>query len=179
MFLNREYIPAVPIREEQRVKEEEELARQLKREARIFFPDSRLPDFSTQDLPPLPDGSGNGEENPPQENRKPKDSSNADRVIIEDHDDVCREEDSAWRNPDGSFSRHDEIAAAREEADRIEANRKQQWELQGQNSETVLQNEGEKPFHPHLNKQEIRKGIRWSVILDKPRGMNPWKEDNF
>ena len=135
MFLNREYIPAVPIREEQRVKEEEELARQLKREARIFFPDSRLPDFSTQDMPPLPDGPGNGEENPPQENRKPEDSSNADRVIIEDHDDVCREEDSAWRNPDGSFSRHDEIAAAREEADRIEANRNRQRKVRNMRSD--------------------------------------------
>ena len=36
MFFNRNYIPAVPIREEQRLSEEEELARQLKREARIF-----------------------------------------------------------------------------------------------------------------------------------------------
>ena len=39
MFFYRNYIPAVPIREEQRLSEEEELARQLKREARIFFPD--------------------------------------------------------------------------------------------------------------------------------------------
>ena len=54
MFFNRNYIPAVPIREEQRLSEEEELARQLKREASIFFPDSKLPDFSTRDLPSLP-----------------------------------------------------------------------------------------------------------------------------
>ena len=50
MFFNRNYIPAVPIREEQRLSEEEELARQLKREARIFFPDRKLPDFDTPDL---------------------------------------------------------------------------------------------------------------------------------
>ena len=54
MFFNRNYIPAVPIREEQRLSEEEELARQLKREARIFFPDRKLPDFDTPDLPDLP-----------------------------------------------------------------------------------------------------------------------------
>ena len=54
MFFNRNYIPAVPIREEQRLSEEEELARQLKREARIFFPDRKLPDFDTPDLPTLP-----------------------------------------------------------------------------------------------------------------------------
>lgn len=53
MFFNRNYIPAVPIREEQRLSEEEELARQLKREARIF-PDRKLPDFDTLDLPDLP-----------------------------------------------------------------------------------------------------------------------------
>ena len=45
MFFNRNYIPAVPIREEQRISEEEELARALKREARIFFPDRKLPDL--------------------------------------------------------------------------------------------------------------------------------------
>ena len=55
MFFNRNYIPAVPIREEQRLSEEEELARQLKREARIFFPDKKLPDFDNDDLPPLTD----------------------------------------------------------------------------------------------------------------------------
>ena len=58
MFFNRNYIPAVPIREEQRLSEEEELARQLKREARIFFPDRKLPDFDTPDLSQRAAGSG-------------------------------------------------------------------------------------------------------------------------
>ena len=49
MFFNRNYIPAVPIREEQRLSEEEELARALKREARIFFPDKRLPDLDEEE----------------------------------------------------------------------------------------------------------------------------------
>ena len=48
MFFNRNYIPAVPIREEQRISEEEELARALKREARIFFPDKKLPELDEE-----------------------------------------------------------------------------------------------------------------------------------
>ena len=89
MFFNRNYIPAVPIREEQRLSEEEELARALKREARIFFPDKKLPDLDE-----------------------------------EEHDAVCREEDSLRREADGSISRH-ELEAARQEAEQIARNRQQ------------------------------------------------------
>ena len=60
MFFNRNYIPAVPIREEQRISEEEELARALKREARIFFPDKKLPDLDEEE--PLNQSQENYEE---------------------------------------------------------------------------------------------------------------------
>ena len=149
MFFNRNYIPAVPIREEQRLSEEEELARALKREARIFFPDKKLPDLDE-----------------------------------EEHDAVCREEDSLRREADGSISRH-EVEAARQEAELI-ARSRQQLQNSGLNSsqpvdgEIGLQTGGTgQSVQPRLNKQDLKRGIRLQVILDKPRGLKPWKEDNF
>ena len=149
MFFNRNYIPAVPIREEQRLSEEEELARALKREARIFFPDKKLPEFDE-----------------------------------EEHDAVCREEDSLRRETDGSISRH-EVEAARQEAEQI-ARTRQQLQNSGLNStqpvdgEIGLQTGGTgQSVQPRLNKQDLKRGIRLQVILDKPRGITPWKGDNF
>ena len=149
MFFNRNYIPAVPIREEQRLSEEEELARALKREARIFFPDKKLPDFDE-----------------------------------EEHDAVCREEDSLRREADGSISRH-EVENARQEAEQI-ARSRQQLQNSGLNSsqpvdgEIGLQTGGTgQSVQPRLNKQDLKRGIRLQVILDKPRGITPWKGDNF
>ena len=149
MFFNRNYIPAVPIREEQRISEEEELARALKREARIFFPDKKLPELDE-----------------------------------EEHDAVCREEDSLRRETDGSISRH-EVEAARQEAEQI-ARTRQQLQNSGLNStqpvdgEIGLQTGGTgQSVQPRLNKQDLKRGIRLQVILDKPRGITPWKGDNF
>ena len=149
MFFNRNYIPAVPIREEQRLSEEEELARALKREARIFFPDKKLPDFDE-----------------------------------EEHDAVCREEDSLRREADGSISRH-EVEAAREEAEMIARNR-EQLQNGGQSNSQPFENEiglqmggTSQNVQPRLNKQDVKRGIRLQVILDKPRGITPWKGDNF
>ena len=149
MFFNRNYIPAVPIREEQRLSEEEELARALKREARIFFPD-----------------------------KKP------DLLEEKEHDAVCREEDSLRRETDGSISRH-EVEAARQEAEQITKNR-QQLQNDGQSNSQPFENEiglqiGEtgQNVQPRLNKQDLKRGIRLQVILDKPRGITPWKGDNF
>ncbi len=191
MFFNRQYIPAVPIQEEQRLSEEEELARQLKREASIFFPDSKLPDFSTRDLPSLPEeeeqegGQPSGDYGKTDRIRKPETPTpddvrdrQADRVIIEDHDTRCREEDSTRRHEDGSFSPH-ELRDVRQEAERIAKNRKER-QAALQSEEPSLQIEGNgRPVPPRLNKQEIKRGIRLSVILDRPRGMKPWKEDIF
>ena len=138
MFFNRNYIPAVPIREEQRLSEEEELARQLKREARIFFPDRKLPDFDTPDLPTLPkeqqgtDPKSSSGLPPEQKSQPPAREWGMQRteprdtvpdgeehtVVLKDHDKVCREEDSMWRKPNGTFSHH-EVEAAREEAEQI------------------------------------------------------------
>ena len=191
MFFNRQYIPAVPIQEEQRLSEEEELARQLKREASIFFPDSKLPDFSTRDLPSLPEeeeqegGQPSGDSGKTDRIRKPETPTpddvrdrQADRVIIEDHDTLCREEDSTRRHEDGSFSPH-ELREVRQEAEQIAKNRKER-QAALQSEEPSLQIEGNgRPVPPRLNKQEIKRGIRLSVILDRPRGMKPWKEDIF
>ena len=191
MFFNRQYIPAVPIREEQRLSEEEELARQLKREASIFFPDSKLPDFSTRDLPSLPEeeeqegGQPSGDSGKTDRVGKPETPTSdagrdrqTDRVIIEDHDTLCREEDSTRRHEDGSFSPH-ELRDVRQEAERIAKNRKER-QAALQSEEPSLQIEGNgRPVPPRLNKQEIKRGIRLSVILDRPRGMKPWKEDIF
>ncbi len=149
MFFNRNYIPAVPLREEQRISEEEELARALKREARIFFPDKKLPDFDE-----------------------------------EEHDAACREEDSLRREADGSISRH-EAEAARQEAEQIAGNRRQ-LQISGQNSSRPADGESGSQtggtgqnVQPRLNKQDLKRGIRLQVILDKPRGITPWKGDNF
>ena len=149
MFFNRNYIPAVPIREEQRLSEEEELARALKREARIFFPDKKLPELDE-----------------------------------EEHDAVCREEDSLRREADGSISRH-EVETARQEVEQI-ARSRQQLQNCGLNSsqpvdgEIGLQTGGTgQSVQPRLNKQDLKRGIRLQVILDKPRGITPWKGDNF
>ena len=149
MFFNRNYIPAVPIREEQRLSEEEELARTLKREARIFFPDKKLPELDE-----------------------------------EEHDAVCREEDSLRREADGSISRH-EVETARQEVEQI-ARSRQQLQNSGLNSsqpvdgEIGLQTGGTgQSVQPRLNKQDLKRGIRLQVILDKPRGITPWKGDNF
>ena len=191
MFFNRQYIPAVPIQEEQRLSEEEELARQLKREASIFFPDSKLPDFSTRDLPSLPEeeeqegGQPSGDDGKTDRIRKPETPTpddvrdrQADRVIIEDHDTRCREEDSTRRHEDGSFSPH-ELREVRQEAEQIAKNRKER-QAALQSEEPSLQIEGNgRPVPPRLNKQEIKRGIRLSVILDRPRGLKPWKEDIF
>ena len=204
MFFNRNYIPAVPIREEQRLSEEEELARQLKREARIFFPDKKLPDFDNDDLPPLPEERQSSNDKPtpglPPEQKsqfperadgrqasEPRDIS-PDReertTVLKDHDKVCREEDSLWRKKDGSFSHH-EVEAARQEAEQIARNRQQlnsnrQSDLQSADRENSLRTGGErKPVRPRLNKQDIRQGIQLKIILDKPRGLTLWKEDNF
>ena len=191
MFFNRQYIPAVPIQEEQRLSEEEELARQLKREASIFFPDSKLPDFSTRDLPSLPEeeeqegGQPSGDSGKTDRVGKPETPTSdagrdrqTDRVIIEDHDKRCREEDSTRRYEDGSFSPH-ELREVRQEAERIAKNRKER-QAALQSEEPSLQIEGNgRPVPPRLNKQEIKRGIRLSVILDRPRGMKPWKEDIF
>ena len=178
MLFNREYISAIPVREEQRLSEEEELARQLKREARIFFPDKKLPDFDTGELPPLP-------EKRKQDDREASTDRGGQTVVLKDHDRVCREEDSLWRKPDGSFSHH-ETEAARQEAEQVARNRKRQLQsggpgaLQADSDETGLQNGGEhKTVRPRLNKQDIKRGIRLTVILDKPRGLTPWKGDNF
>ena len=191
MFFNRQYIPAVPIHEEQRLSEEEELARQLKREASIFFPDSKLPDFSTRDLPSLPEegkqegGQPSGDSGKTDRVGKPETPTSdagrdrqTDRVIIEDHDKRCREEDSTRRHEDGSFSPH-ELREVRQEAEQIAKNRKER-QAALQSEEPSLQIEGNgRPVPPRLNKQEIKRGIRLSVILDRPRGMKPWKEDIF
>jgi hypothetical protein len=198
MFFNRNYIPAVPIREEQRLSEEEELARQLKREARIFFPDKKLPDFDTEDLPPLPkeqQGARPPQDLPPEQKARLPEREKAARPadardgspdgeegtrILKDHDAVCREEDSLWRKTDGSFSHH-EVETARQEAEQI-AKKKQQMIS---NSQSVNGNTGSQiggvrqNACPRLNKQDLKQGIRLQVILDKPRGLKPWKEDNF
>ena len=191
MFFNRNYIPAVPIREEQRLSEEEELARQLKREARIFFPDKKLPDFNIDDLPPLPKEGQQSDDNlpsglPPEQKPHSRDVS-VDRedpsTVLENHDAVCREEDSTRMRPDGSFSHH-EIEAVRQEAEQIAKNRQQLQSgslSNGQSAEEIsLQIGGEhQTVRPRLNKQELKRGIRLKIILDKPRGLTPWKEDNF
>ncbi|MBR4908466.1 MAG: hypothetical protein IKZ43_05605 [Acidaminococcaceae bacterium] len=204
MFFNRNYIPAVPIREEQRLSEEEELARQLKREARIFFPDKKLPDFDNEDLPPLTDERQKPNEKPspglPSEQKsrsseraegrqssEPRDIS-PDReertTVLKDHDAVCREEDSMWRKTDGSFSHH-EVEAARQEAQQIARNRQQlkdraQSKTHSAEGEIGLQTGAERvPVQPRLNKQDLKRGIRLKVILDKPRGLTPWKGDKF
>ncbi len=204
MFFNREFIPAVPIREEQRLSEEEELARQLKREARIFFPDKKLPDFDEVDLPPLPqEQQGSDSKLPPDsptaqkpqlpERERASQSTNAidnspDRdertVVLNGHDAVCREEDSMWRKADGSFSHH-EIEAARQEAEQIAKNKQQlqndrrsnSQQVNGENSSQI--GGARQNVRPRLNKQDLKRGIRLQVILDKPRGLKPWKEDNF
>ena len=149
MFFNRNYIPAVPIREEQRLSEEEELARALKREARIFFPDKKLPGLDE-----------------------------------EEHDAVCREEDSLRREADGSISLH-EVETARQEAEQIARSRKQ-LQNDGQSNSQPFENEiglqtggTGQSVQPRLNKQDLKRGIRLQVILDKPRGITPWKGDNF
>ena len=204
MFFNRNYIPAVPIREEQRLSEEEELARQLKREARIFFPDKKLPDFDEVDLPPLPEDRQEPDARLPQNTAPEQNAQLPDRervkrstdvrggspdeeertVVLKDHDTVCREEDSMWRKPDGSFSHH-EMEAAREEAEQVAKNNKQLQSNKGNNSQSAeaesrLQIGGTRQdVQPRLNKQDLRRGIRLKVILDKPRGLQPWKEDNF
>ena len=203
MFFNRNYIPAVPIREEQRLSEEEELARQLKREARIFFPDKKLPDFNIDDLPPLSEEGQQSDENsssdvpPEQKSRLPESAggkrtsnprnASVDRedssTVLENHDAVCREEDSTRMRPDGSFSHH-EIEAVRQEAEQIAKNRQQLQSgslSNGQSAEEIsLQIGGEhQTVRPRLNKQELKRGIRLKIILDKPRGLTPWKEDNF
>ena len=200
MFFNRNYIPAVPIREEHRLSEEEELARQLKREARIFFPDKKLPDFDEVDLPPLPEDRQEPDARLPQNTAPEQNAQLPDRErvkrstdvqggspdgeegtrILKDHDAVCREEDSLWRKTDGSFSHHEE-ETARQEAEQI-AKKKQQMIS---NSQSVNGNTGSQiggvrqSACPRLNKQDLKQGIRLQVILDKPRGLKPWKEDNF
>ena len=204
MFFNRNYIPAVPIREEQRLSEEEELARQLKREARIFFPDRKLPDFDTPDLPDLPNEQqeadttlssdtvfgqksqfperGRGRQRPEPRDTVPNPEDRS--VFLKDHDVICREEDSMWRKPDGTFSHH-EIEAAREEAEQIEKNRQRlqtsgQLNLQPAENEIGLQMGGtSQSVQPRLNKQDVKRGIRLQVILDKPRGIMPLKGDKF
>ena len=204
MFFNRNYIPAVPIREEQRLSEEEELARQLKREARIFFPDRKLPDFDTPDLPDLPNEQqeadttlssdsvfgqksqfperGRGRQRPEPRDTVPDPEDRS--VVLKDHDVICREEDSMWRKPDGTFSHH-EVEAAREEAEQIEKNRQRlqtsgQINLQPAENEIGLQMGGtSQSVQPRLNKQDVKRGIRLQVILDKPRGIMPWKGDKF
>ena len=200
MFFNRNYIPAVPIREEQRLSEEEELARQLKREARIFFPDKKLPDFDMADLPPLPEEKQKSNEKLPSglpSEQTTRSSERADgrqssetrdvppdreegRMILKDHDAVCREEDSLWRKADGSFSQH-EKEATRQEAGQIEKKKQQlQSNLQSVNGKTGSQIGGERQsVRPRINKQELKRGIRLKVILDKPRGLTPWKGDEF
>lgn len=204
MFFNRNYIPAVPIREEQRLSEEEELARQLKREARIFFPDKKLPNFDNEDLPPLPEERQKPNEKPtpglPSEQKsqfperadgrqasKTQDTSperEERTTILKDHDAVCREEDSLWRKPDGSFTHH-EVEAARQEAQQIARNRQQlkdrvQSKTHSAEGEIGLQTGAErKSVQPRLNKQELKRGIRLKVILDKPRGLTLWKGDKF
>ena len=204
MFFNRNYIPAVPIREEQRLSEEEELARQLKREARIFFPDRKLPDFDTPDLPDLPNEQqeadttlssdpvfgqksqfperGRGRQMPEPRETVPDPEERS--VVLKDHDVICREEDSMWRKPDGTFSHH-EVEAAREEAEQIAKNRQRlqtngQSNLQPAENEIGLQMGGtSQSVQPRLNKQDVKRGIRLQVILDKPRGIMPWKGDKF
>lgn len=204
MFFNRNYIPAVPIREEQRLSEEEELARQLKREARIFFPDRKLPDFDTPDLPDLPNEQqeadttmssdtvfgqksqfperGRGRQRPEPRDTVPDPEDQS--VVLKDHDVICREEDSMWRKPDGTFSHH-EVEAAREEAEQIAKNR-QRLQTSGQSNLQLAENEiglqmggTSQSVQPRLNKQDVKRGIRLQVILDKPRAIMPWKGDNF
>jgi len=205
MFFNREFIPAVPIREEQRLSEEEELARQLKREARIFFPDKKLPDFDTVDLPPLPEEQREpgaklppdltseqkaqlpGRERGDRSSNLPRDASpeREERgTILKDHDAVCREEDSMWRKTDGSFSHH-EIEAARQEAEQIAKNEQQlnsNRQNYSQSADGIIGlqiGEAYQNVKPRLNKQDLKRGIRLKVILDKPRGLIPWKGDDF
>jgi len=131
MFFNRNYISSVPIREEQRLSEEEELARQLKREARIFFPDAKLPDLSTQDLPSLPQKQQETDAEQIAESSKPPESEKqSDPQLI-----------------DGKIG---------------------------------LRTGAEgKDVRPRLNIQDLKRGIRLKVVLDKPLGLMSWKEDNF
>ena len=169
MFFNRNYIPAVPIREEQRLSDEEELARQLKREARIFFPDKKLPDFDQDDLPPLPKESK-------QDGRKVSRDKSPDREepgkVLENHDTVSREEDSMWRK---------QIAKNRQQLSSKEQSYVQpaDGEMSADRESGLQMGEVRNSVRPRINKQELKRGIRLKVILDKPRGLTPWKGDKY
>lgn len=142
MFFNGNHIPAVPIREEQRLSEEEELARQLKREARIFFPDKKLPDLQP-------------------------------------------EEKSQEQNIDRESCSGDTRDSKEREEERIAKNSKplqseRPGNVQPANGESGLRIGAEgKDVRPRLNIQDLKRGIRLKVVLDKPLGLMSWKEDNF
>lgn len=142
MFFNGNHIPAVPIREEQRLSEEEELARQLKREARIFFPDKKLPDLQP-------------------------------------------EEKSQEQNIDRESCSGDTRDSKEREEERIAKNSKplqseRPGNVQPANGESGLRIGAEgKDVRPRLNIQDLKRGIRLKVVLDKPLGLMSWKEDHF
>lgn len=142
MFFNGNHIPAVPIREEQRLSEEEELARQLKREARIFFPDKKLPDLQP-------------------------------------------EENSQEQNIDRESCSGDTRDSKEREEERIAKNSKplqseRPGNVQPANGESGLRIGAEgKDVRPRLNIQDLKRGIRLKVVLDKPLGLMSWKEDHF
>jgi|GEM_PF-2336083 len=189
MFFSQHYISAVPIREEQRLSEEEELARELKREARIFFPDKKPQDgemHAKSSKPGLPapehksqlpgkDREGDAAKkkgvSPMQKNRP---------VILENHDEVCKNDDNLLRNTDRSFSGYD-LEAARQEEERIKKNKNvKAVGLSGVINEPGLETEGGGvKSRTQLNLQDLKRGIRLTVVLEKPRGLAPWKEDNF
>lgn len=149
MFFNGNHIPAVPIREEQRLSEEEELARQLKREARIFFPDKKLPDLQPEEKPQDP------------------------------------EEKSKEQNIDRESCSGDTRDSKEREEERIAKNSKplqseRPGNVQPANGESGLRIGAEgKDVRPRLNIQDLKRGIRLKVVLDKPLGLMSWKEDHF
>lgn len=142
MFFNGNHIPAVPIREEQRLSEEEELARQLKREARIFFPDKKLPDLQPEEKS--------------QEQNIDRESCSGDT-----RDSKEREEERIAKNSKPLQS-------------------KRPGNVQPANGESGLRIGAEgKDVRPRLNIQDLKRGIRLKVVLDKPLGLMSWKEDHF
>lgn len=182
-----QFISAMPIKMEQRLTEEEELARELKREAAIFFPDRRQPDVTDpeEESEPVkaPDPA-------PTLGRLPEDARQAEppKENAGAHSGDHRPGDPQAKYPDAVSQRPEELGEG--ESD-YEARNASYSKAGGHLGEGESEYEGVLPVpgeigtereteQEHAGQAQIAAGSHWAegirlaAVLDKPRALKPW-----
>lgn len=156
-YMFEQFMSAMPLKMEQRLTEEEELARALKREAAIFFPDRRLPDIpeSEKTSAPLPDKGRGGTVSHSGEGRSLGRLGEGESDYETGNISYSK---AGGRLGEGE-SDYEDASSAAESAKRT--------------------NLASAPARKVSRSGKWAEGIRMAAVLDRPRAIKPWGEEGF